>query len=71
MNTMVDYKIHCQSGQDNSENYYLRSLKYSKYNFKIWNRHSFYGERYANLTGSSFIMLWSEKLLGQIKHYEE
>lgn len=60
MNTMVDYKIHYQSGQDNSEDYYLRSLKYIKYNFKIWNRHSFCGERYANHTGKFiyYAMVW-------------
>ena len=35
MNTIVDYKIHYQLGQNNSEDYYSRSLKYIKYNFKI------------------------------------
>ena len=49
MNTIVDYKIHYQLGQNNPEDYYSRSLKYIKYNFKIWN--SFSGERYANHTG--------------------
>lgn len=41
MNTIVNYNIHYQLGQDNSEDYYLGSFKYIKNNFKIWKTHCF------------------------------
>ena len=60
MNTIVDYKIHYQLGQNNSEDYYSRSLEYIKYNFKIW---TLFLVREMQITlESSFIMLQYEKL---------
>lgn len=71
MNTMLDYKIHYQSGQDNSEDYYLRSLKYIKYNLRFETDTPFVVRDMQITLESSFTMLWSEKFLGQIRHYEE
>lgn len=74
MNTIADYKIYYQSSQDYSEDYYSRSPKYIKYNFQIWNRHSFSGERYVN-HNEKFIyyaMAWkvvrANKTLWNINH---
>lgn len=50
MNSIVDYKIHYQSGPDNSEGYYLESFKDIRYNFKIWSRHYFSDKRYVSHT---------------------